>query len=98
MKQCWLTPFLLFILWQKKGKRNDAAMGNGWLIGMAESSDYREWTAEGETSLDGELCCMPLSTARGPLTIFGHSMEFATETEGRALIYDVSRFQRCNFY
>ena len=36
-------------------------MGNGWLIGMAESSDYREWTAEGETSLDGELCCMPLS-------------------------------------
>ena len=35
---------------------------------------------------------------RGPLTIFGHSMEFATETEGRALIYDVSRFQRCNFY
>ena len=46
----------------KKGKRNAAAMGNGWLIGMAESSDYREWTAEGETSLDGELCCMPLST------------------------------------
>ena len=28
--------------------------------------------------------------ARGPLTIFGHSMEFATETKGRAVMYDIS--------
>ena len=28
----------------------------------------------------------PVCIPRGPLTIFGHSMEFATETVGRALM------------
>ena len=32
--------------------------------------------------------------ARGPLTIFRHQMEFATETEGRAFMYDVSQIQQ----
>ena len=34
---------------------------------------------------------------QGPLTIFGHSLELATETEGMALIYDVSRFKNVTF-